>query len=49
MFVKLFLEDDADDWLAEDERRRAAARVRRTRVRPAARVTVRDRDRRSAR
>ena len=49
MFVKLFLEDDADDSLAEDERRRAAARVRRTRVRPAARVTVRDRDRRSAR
>jgi hypothetical protein len=49
MFVKLFLEDDADDSLAEEERRRAASRARRTRVRQAARVTVRDRDRRPAR
>ena len=50
MFVKLFLEDDADDSLAEQERRRrAASRVRRTRVRQAARVTVRDRERRTGR
>jgi hypothetical protein len=49
MFVKLFLEDDADESLAEQERRRAATRVRRTRVRQAARVTVRDRDRRASR
>ena len=49
MFVKLFLEDDAEDSLAEEERRRPSSRVRRTRVRQAARVTVRDRDRRPAR
>jgi hypothetical protein len=49
MFVKLFLEDDTDDSLAEQERRRSSGRVRRTRVRQAARVTVRDRDRRPAR
>ncbi len=50
MFVKLFMEDDADDALAEQERRRRpSSRVRRTRVRQAARVTVRDRDRRPVR
>lgn len=50
MFVKLFLENDADDMLAEDEdRRRAANRARRARLRQAIRVTARDRDRRPAR
>lgn len=50
MFVKLFLEDDAEDSLAEEERRRRpSSRVRRARVRQAARVTVRDRDRRPVR
>ena len=51
MFVKLFLENDEDDSLAEEDRRRAANRSRRTQApaAPAARVTVRDRDRRSAR
>ena len=48
MFVKLFLEGDADDPLAEEDRRRTR-RTRRTRVRRAARVTVRDRDRRPVR
>jgi hypothetical protein len=43
MFVKLFLE--GDDPLAEEDRRRTARRSRRIRVRQAARVTVRDRDR----
>ena len=50
MFVKLFLENDADDVLAEDEdRRRAANRARRSRARQATRVVARDRDRRPAR
>jgi hypothetical protein len=50
MFVKLFLENGADDGLAEEEgRRRAATRARRARARQATRVTVRDRDRRPAR
>ena len=47
MFVKLFLGDD--DPLAEEDRRRTARRSRRIRVRQAARVTVRDRDRRPVR
>ena len=48
MFVKLFLEDDADESLAEQERRRrAATRVRRTRVRQAARVAGRDQNHRA--
>jgi len=47
MFVKLFLE--GDDPLAEEDRRRTARRSRRIRVRQAARVTVRDRDRRPVR
>jgi hypothetical protein len=50
MFAKLFLENDADDLLAdEEERRRAASRVRRGRSRTAQRVTGRDRDRRPGR
>lgn len=50
MFVKLYLENDADDVLAEQEdRRRAANRARRARSRQAIRVVARDRDRRPAR
>jgi len=50
MFVKLFLEDTADDGLAEEEdRRRAANRARRSRSRRAITRTTRDRDRRAAR
>lgn len=48
MFVTLFLEDDAEDLLAEAElRRRAARRSRRAarrQPRPAVRITVRGRD-----
>jgi hypothetical protein len=52
MFVKLFLENDADDGLAEDERRRAVNRSRRTarrQPRVVTRSTARDRDHRPAR
>jgi hypothetical protein len=49
MFVKLYLENDADDVLAEEDRRRAANRSRRVRSRQAIRVVARDRDRRPAR
>jgi hypothetical protein len=50
MFVKLFLENDADDVLAEEEdRRRAANRARRLRSRQGTRVIARDRDRRPVR
>ena len=49
MFVKLFLENDADDMLAEEDRRRAANRARRSRSRLTTARTVRDRDRRPAR
>lgn len=50
MFVELFLENDADDMLAEEEdRRRAANRARRARSRQAVRTVARDRDRRPAR
>jgi hypothetical protein len=50
MFVKLYLENDADDMLAEDESRRPAAnRARRARSRQATRVVARDRGRRPAR
>jgi len=52
MFVKLFLENDADDGLAEEERRRAVNRSRRAarrQPRQAARVTARGRDGRPAR
>jgi hypothetical protein len=50
MFVKLFLEDGAEDVLAEEEdRRRSANRSRRARSRQAVRVIARARDRRPAR
>ena len=49
MFVKLFLETDADDLLAEEDKRRAANRARRTRSRTATKLTARDRDRRPSR
>jgi hypothetical protein len=50
MFVTLFLENDADDNLAEEEdRRRALSRARRSRSRQAITRTTRDRDRRTAR
>ena len=50
MFVKLFLEDGADDVLAEEQdRRRSANRSRRARTRQAVRVIARDRDGRPAR
>ena len=49
MFVKLYLENDADDVLAEVDRRRAANRARRARSRQATRVVARDRDCRPAR
>jgi hypothetical protein len=46
MFVKLFLDPDADDLLADDEeRRRRAARARHTRSRMTVRVTARAQDR----
>jgi hypothetical protein len=46
MFVKLYLENGADDVLAEEEDRRRARRVR---ARQVTRVIARDRDRRPAR
>ena len=49
MFVKLFLENGADDVLAEEEDRRRASRTRRVRARQATRVIARDRDHRPAR
>ena len=50
MFVKLFLENSADDMLAEDEdRRRTANQARRSRSRRTITHTTRDRDRRPAR
>ena len=50
MFVKLFLETDADDVLAEGEdKRRAVNRARRIRSRAATKLTARDRDRRPPR
>ena len=50
MFVKLFLEDGADDVLAEEQdRRRSANRSRRARSRQAVRVIALDRDGRPAR
>jgi hypothetical protein len=46
MFVKLFLDPDADDLLAdEEERRRRPARARRTRSRMTVQVTTRAQDR----
>jgi hypothetical protein len=49
MFVKLFLETDADDALAEEDKRRAANRARRVRSRTVTKLTVHDRDRRPSR
>src|SRR6266516_3077185 len=50
MFVKLFLEPDADDLLADEEdKRRRAARARHTRSRMTLRVTARPQDRRPPR
>jgi hypothetical protein len=50
MFVKLYLENGADDVLAEEEdRRRSANRSRRARSRQATRVIARNRDARPAR
>ena len=46
MFVKLFLEPDADDLLAdEEEQRRHASRARHNRSRMTVRVTARGQDR----
>src|SRR5215470_1647540 len=46
MFVRLFLETDADDPQGDElDMRRAATRARRNRSRMALKVTVRDRDR----
>ena len=45
MFVQLYLENGADDVLAEEENRhRAASRARRARARQATRTIARDRD-----
>jgi hypothetical protein len=50
MFVKLFLETDADEVLAgEQDKRRTTNRARRSRSRMTTRVTARDPDRRPAR
>ncbi len=45
MFVKLFLEPDADDLLADEEEKRRAARARHTRSRMTLTVTTRAQDR----
>jgi hypothetical protein len=49
MFVKLFLENSADDLTEEEDRRRTANGARRSRSRRAIVRTTRDRDRRAAR
>jgi hypothetical protein len=50
MFVKLFLETDADDLQADGlDRRRRANRARRIRSRMTIKVTARDHDRRPRR
>ncbi|HEY2267538.1 MAG TPA: hypothetical protein VGI96_33280 [Streptosporangiaceae bacterium] len=53
MFVTLFLENDADDELAEDEQRRRAVnrsrRAARRQPRQVTRAAARDRDGRAAR
>jgi hypothetical protein len=50
MFVKLFIETDADDLLAvEEARRRSARRSRRNRPATAAKAATRDRSRRPQR
>jgi hypothetical protein len=48
-FVKLFLDPDADDLLADEEERRRAARARHTKSRMTVRVTARPQDRRPPR
>jgi hypothetical protein len=45
MFVKLFIETDADDLLPEEDRRRRARRSRRARPAMAVRPAARDRRR----
>lgn len=47
MFVKLFIETDVDDLLAEEDRRRRARRSRRARPAMVVRPAARDRARRS--
>jgi hypothetical protein len=49
MFVKLLIETDADDVLAEEDRRRRARRSRRARPATAVRPAARDREHRSRR
>jgi hypothetical protein len=44
MFVKLFLEEDADELTEAGDKRRTARRARRTRARATARVTARGRN-----
>ena len=46
MFVRLFLEADADDLPADEERRRRAGRARRNRSAMVTRIAARDRGRR---
>jgi hypothetical protein len=49
MFVKLFIETDADELLAEEDRRRRARWSRRARPAAAVRAAARDREHRSRR
>ena len=49
MFVKLFIETDADDLAAEEARRRSARRSRRNRPAMAVKAVPRDRGRRPQR
>ena len=49
MFVKLYLEAEADDLLADEEKRRSASRARKNRSRVAVRVNARAQDRRPRR
>jgi hypothetical protein len=44
MFVKLFLEEDADELTEAGDKRRTASRARRARARATARVTARGRN-----
>ena len=44
MFVKLFLEGEADDLADQEKKRRSANRARRNRSRLVVRVVARDRD-----
>ena len=46
MFVKLFIDSDADDLLAEEDRRRGARRSRRARAAMVARPAARGREHR---